>query len=545
MQRESYRDPGLAEFLNAHFIPVKIDRELNPSLDAHLIEFVERTRGQAGWPLNVFLTPDGYPLLGVTYLPREQFYKLLDGLQQEWAGNEASLRELAHAAWQEWRQAGEPGADSASTAEPVIPGLLAEAGRLGDELSGGFGQQAKFPMVSQLRALMYLQRRGDAGALNEFVRLTLDHMADLGLHDNLGGGFFRYVIDPTWQVPHYEKMLYDNAQLAVLYLEAAQLYSSAHYRAVGLATVDFMLREMATEEGAFIGSFSAVDSAGREGFYYLWSDSELRQLLTAAEFEAVRVAWLGEHQADSEYGHLLRWQAEPSTLAAKLDWPQDKLDQLLATARQKLLAARARRELLPDDKVLAAWNGLALSALARAYASSGDKRYAVAATRLTTYLTTQLWDGTRLLRARDGARTLADATLEDYALVAQGLQDWSEIAVPATPTARALVPELVRLAWRRYFRNERWQQSDVSLIPMLDGKLALDDGALPSTTAVISRLSATVPELVKDRKIQQQLATHLQQVRDHLSGAMFWYASYVELLAPAPSPVAQPRAVQQ
>lgn len=545
MQRESYRDPGLAGFLNTHFIPVKIDRELNPSLDAHLIEFVERTRGQAGWPLNVFLTPDGYPLLGVTYLPPGQFEQLLNGLQQQWARNETSLRELAHAAWQEWRQAGEAGVDDATLAAPVIPGLLTEADRLGDELAGGFGQQAKFPMVSQLRALMYLQRRGDADEMNDFIRLTLDRMADLGLHDNLGGGFFRYVTDPTWQVPHYEKMLYDNAQLAALYLEAAELYSSAHYRAVGLATVDFMLREMATNEGAFIGSFSAVDSDGREGFYYLWSDSELRQLLTAAEFAAVRVAWLGEHQADSEYGHLLRWQADPPALAAKLDWPQDRLDRVLATAQQKLLAARAQRELLPDDKVLAAWNGLALSALARAYASSGDKRYAVAATRLATYLTTQLWDGTRLLRARDGARTLADATLEDYALVAQGLQDWSEVNVSASPAARALVPQLVRLAWRRYFSNERWQQSDVSLIPMLDGKLALDDSSLPSATAVISRLSATVPELVKDREVQRQLATHLQQVRAHLSGAIFWYASYVELLASAPLPVAQPRAVQQ
>ncbi len=548
MQRESYRNPKLAALLNTYFVPVKVDRELNPALDAHLVEFVEVTRGQAGWPLNVFLTPDGYPLLGTTYLPPDQFYLLLDRLRRQWAQHENQLRKLARSALEEWQRAGDAVVADSDTVSPggaVVAHLLVEVAQLGDELAGGFGQQAKFPMVSQMRALLYVRRLGKARELDGFIRLTLDRMAGQGLHDNLGGGFFRYVTDPGWQTPHYEKMLYDNAQLAVLYLEAADLYGSARYRALGLDTVDFMLRDMVTDEGAFIGSFSAVDSQGREGFYYLWPEEELKRLLTQREFKAVKAAWLGEHTPDSGYGFLLRWQAAPRAVTEKLGWSLEELDQVLSAARQKLLAARTRRELPADSKVLAAWNGLALSALARAYEASGEKTYASAAARLARYLTARLWNGNRLLRARAGDQALAAATLEDYALVAQGLWDWSRVAPDSSQTAGPVVQKLLRLAWEHYFRDGRWRQDDAPLIPMLNGKLALDDGSLPSATAVISRLSAQNPALAADKGIQTQLADHLQLVRSRLSDAIFWYASYVELLEPNASTVAHPRAVSQ
>jgi hypothetical protein len=357
-------------------------------------------------------------------------------------------------------------------------------------------------------------------------------MASQGLHDNLGGGFFRYVIDPAWQTPHFEKMLYDNAQLAVLYLDAAALYHSSRYRATGLETVEFMLRDMLTDKGAFIGSFSAVDSQGREGAYYLWTSEQLKNLLTDQEYAAVQAAWLGGAPADSEYGYLPRWQSSREELAKTLGWPVGKLDSTLASARDKMLAARSKRELLPDDKVLAAWNGLALSALARAYSVTGDKNYAAHAERLASYLTGQLWDGRQLLRARNGEEALGEASLEDYALVAQGLWDWGQAGGERDATGNA-VQRLVRLAWQRYFTNGRWQQSDTPLIPMLDGRLAVEDGALPSASAVISRLSREDPVLARDKNIQALLADHLQQAHAGLADAIFWYASYVVLLTDA------------
>jgi uncharacterized protein YyaL (SSP411 family) len=183
--------------------------------------------------------------------------------------------------------------------------------------------------------------------------------------------------------------------------------------------------------------------------------------------------------------------------------------------------------------------------LARAYAASGDNTYALAASRLATYLSTQLWKGDQLLRAREGEQALAEATLEDYALMAQGLWDWSRAAPQTLPTDGLPVQRLVRIAWRRYFRDGRWLQSDAPLIPMLDGKVALDDGPLPSATAVISRLSAQNPALAADETVQKQLANHLRQVRSRLSDGIFWYASYVEQLAENESAVAHPRAVSQ
>jgi len=530
MQRESYRDPAVADLLNNYFIPVKIDRELNPALDAHLIEFVELLRGQSGWPLNVFLTPDGYPIIGMTYLPRDQFRTLLDKFRRQWADNEASLRQAAHEAMDEWRRVRAADQEATPATGSVVPGFLREADSLKDDLAGGFGQQNKFPMVDQLRALLYLRRHGKAAQMDDFIRLTLDRMASQGLHDNLGGGFFRYVTDPAWQTPHFEKMLYDNAQLAVLYLDAADLYHSAHYREVGLDTVDFMLREMANGSGVFIGSFSAVDSRGREGFYYLWPGDQLKHLLGGDEYRAVRAAWLGVSAPESEYGYLPRWQGSRDQIAGALGWPIEKLDGVLATARRKMLAERSKRELLPDDKVLAAWNGLALSALARAYRATREDRYAVSARRLAAYLDGQLWDGNQLLRSRDGDKALGSAALEDYALVAQGLWDWSQAAGRRDDSGKA-VERLVRLAWKRYYRNGRWRRSDTPLIPMLDGQFALDDGPLPSASAVLSRLSREDPVLAQDASIHALLKEHLRAVRTHLSDSMFWYASYIELLS--------------
>ncbi len=532
MQRESYRDPALAKMLNEHFIPVKVDRELNPALDAHLIEFVELTRGQAGWPLNVFLTPEGYPIAGLTYAPREQFYRILDNLRQRWESDPGELRQMARAGMAEWQKIREGAPDRKPARSSAVRTMKMQTGQLGDELAGGFGQQTKFPMVSQLRALLWMREQLHDKSQDDFIRLTLDRMASQGMHDELGGGFFRYVTDPAWQIPHYEKMLYDNAQLAVLYLQAATLFQSSRYRQTGLGTLDFMLRDMWRSEGYFIASFSAVDDQGREGFYYLWDDATLKKLLNAEQLKAVKAAWFDEQDKPSEFGRLPRWQEDPAAVARRLDWSETRLERVLASAREKLLMARASRTLLPDDKGLAAWNGLALSALAAGYAATGGERYGKQADQLAAYIAGSLWDGKALVRARDGNQAMAQGTLEDYALVAQGLWDWSR-QQPARKDYRDLVGRLLYTAWERYFKNGRWVQSDTPLIPMLGGRVALDDSPLPSATATITRLSQLHEDLKKDADIQKKVSAHLNEVRIYLADSVLWYASYVELLEPA------------
>ncbi|HHJ16525.1 MAG TPA: thioredoxin domain-containing protein [Gammaproteobacteria bacterium] len=535
MQRESYRDPLLAKMLNEHFIPVKVDRELAPALDAHLIEFVQLTRGNAGWPLNVFLTPEGEPIVGMTYMPREQFYKVLDNLRLRWEDDPDQLRKMARRGMTEWQKIrqGEPGKkpDMSSAAHA----MRVQTEQIRDELAGGFGQQIKFPMVSQLQALLWMHEQLHDNSQDDFIRLTLDRMANQGMHDELGGGFFRYVTDPAWQTPHYEKMLYDNARLAALYLQAARQFRSDRYRQIGLGTLDFMLREMWRKGGYFIASFSAVDAQGREGYYYLWDDATLEKLLTAEQLQAVRAAWFDAQDTESEYGRLPRWQAAPAAVARRLGWSEQRLEQVLAAAREKLRMARAGRSLLPDDKGLAAWNGLALSALAAGYAATGGERYGEQAGQLAAYLANSLWDGKTLSRARDGGQVMAPGTLEDYALVAQGLWDWSR-RQPAGKDYQPLVGRLLHSAWRRYFKNGRWVQSDTPLIPMLGGSVALDDSSLPSATATIARLSTLHNGLKKDVEIQKLLDMHLDEVRTYQLDSVFWYASYVALLEPVQLP---------
>ena len=531
MQRESYQDEAVASLLNKYFIPIKVDRELNPALDAHLIEFVELTQGQAGWPLNVFLTPDGYPMLGMTYVPTERFTLLLQELHQHWDEGESELRSTAQAALQEWRQLGESNEQQQIFSGSIAEKMLTQTGQLKDELSGGFGQQNKFPMVSQLQALVFLDQHGGKGVPAEFIRLTLDNMAGQGLHDNLGGGFFRYTTNPDWQTPHYEKMLYDNAQLAELYIKAGQQFSDERYRNIGIETVNFMMREMSQADGGFISSFSAVDDLGREGFYYLWSAQQLTELLDDAALKAVKAAWFDQHVPETEFGQLPRWQGDIKTIAKDLQWKQDRLRRVLESARKKMLASRAGRTLPADDKVLAAWNGLALSALASAYQLTGDAVYAQRAQQLADYLVNTLWDGRRLLRARQSNKLAAEASLEDYALVAQGLWDWSKQKSEGWKPLQSTVAQLVRIAWQRYYIDGRWRNSDTPLIPMLEGSVATQDSSLPSATAAISRISAEHPDLQGDKAIQKQLQQHLQAVHAQLGDSIFWYASYVELLA--------------
>jgi len=531
MQRESYQDEAVASLLNRYFIPIKVDRELNPALDAHLIEFVELTRGQAGWPLNVFLTPDGYPMLGMTYVPTERFTLLLQELHKHWDEDESELRSTARAALQEWRQLGESNEKQQIFSGSIAEKMLVQTGQLKDELSGGFGQQNKFPMVSQLQALVFLDQHGGKDVPAEFIRLTLDNMAGQGLHDNLGGGFFRYTTNPDWQTPHYEKMLYDNAQLAVLYMQAGQQFDHERYRNIGIDTVNFMMRDMSQADGGFISSFSAVDDLGREGFYYLWSQQQLTELLDDEALKAVQAAWFDQHVPETEFGQLPRWQGDIKTIAKDLQWQQNRLRRVLESARKKMLASRAGRTLPADDKVLAAWNGLALSALASTYQLTGDAVYAERAQQLADYLVNTLWDGRRLLRARQGNKLAAEASLEDYALVAQGLWDWSQQKSEGWKSLQSKVAQLVRIAWQRYYIDGRWRNSDTPLIPMLEGSMATQDSSLPSATAAISRISAAHPDLQRDKAIQRQLQQHLLAVHAQLGDSIFWYASYVELLA--------------
>jgi uncharacterized protein YyaL (SSP411 family) len=513
MQRESYQNPPIAARLNRDFIPVKLDRELHPALDAYLIGFVERTAGQAGWPLNVFLTPEGYPFLGLTYAPTDQFETLLRRVSKVWSEQSGALGDLARRAARE--RAGERGPPVSGENAPIAPAELAErlkrqALSNADDLSGGFGPQTRFPMAPNLSALLELQARVPDDALEDFLRLTLDAMSRKGLRDHVGGGFYRYTVDPAWQAPHFEKMLYTQALLVSLYLRAADVLDAPPYREVARDTLEFLLEVMPGRDGAYVASLSAVDAAGVEGGYYLWRPEELRSLLEPDERRVLALVWGVEGPPDLQGGYLPMGVRSPEQAGADLGLKPGDGARLMASARSKLLAARARRGLPRDDKQLAGWNGLVLSALAAAERIVGAEAYAAAGNALSGYLRRRLWDGERLHRAVSDQGWVGEATLEDYAFVARGLRDWG--LVSGSEEDLALSRRLVVLAWDHFYRDGRWRLSADPLLPEIPAETAFADSPLPSPSAVLIALSLEASDGVLAAKARQGLARGLPTI---------------------------------
>ena len=482
MQRESFSDKKIAAILNRHYVSIKVDRELNPALDDRLMAFVQATTGRGGWPMNVFLTPDGYPIAGLTYASPARFMHIVEALQQRWTTSsdelEAAARDvdavLAERRKEENRVV-EDGSSPATWKQPLIKALMAVA----DTLKGGFGDQAKFPSVPQLWALLTL---GDSDEVNDFLQLTLDTMATHGLHDAVGGGFFRYTVDPNWETPHYEKMLYTNALLAMLYARAAKRFDHPHYRDIALDTLRFMDREMRAPGGAYISSLSAVDSGNIEGGYYLWNQKQLRRYLTADELDLVNVAWAMNRYAD-ETTAVLPWQVvDMDTLAQQFGLSRTALDAKMATIRQKLQQARAANRGLPrDDKRLAAGNGMALAALSEAVE---DDALRAQGKRLATFIRKVLWKDNGLLRAVDGqGKSMGPGGLSDYAWVALGLLRWADVSNDSA--SAKLGHQLVRAAWQRFHTEQGWRETEQTLLPEPLYQRHLPDGAIPSPEAIL------------------------------------------------------------
>jgi uncharacterized protein YyaL (SSP411 family) len=530
MQRESYQNPEIAAKLNRDFIPVKVDRELNPALDTRLIEFVERTRGYSGWPLNVFITPTGYPLLGIVYLPPDDFSSLVSELNALWQQDHAKLMSDAKAASDEL-QAAPLEKDIAirkDLAKRVRAALKNVTLTRADNFAGGFGNQSKFPSVPQLAAMLdSYALEGDA-EVAEFLHLTLDNMARLGLNDIIGGGFYRYTVDPQWRVPHFEKMLYDNALLASLYMQAGIVFDESGYLETARKTLDFMLAELLSEQGGLYASLSAIDSNNIEGGYYLWQLDELKKILGTEEWLAVSKAWQMEAGPTTEEGYLPVAYRESAEVAAELGITETELGRRLASARQKMLKARGQRSLPVDDKQLAAWNGLALTAFAQAAAVFNDSHYKSIANGIRKFLLAGLWQNDQLLRARDKrGQAIGEATLEDYAYVAQGLLAWASLTKQSTDYDD--VEQVIGQAWKRFFSPQGWRLTETSLLADAPSEVMLADGPMPSPSAELLRATLDLLKVREDVQLREQAAQAISAGQDVLLEDPYWFASHARV----------------
>src|SRR5581483_2853637 len=414
MERESFEDEAVGKYLNEHFISIKVDREERPDVDRIYMTFVQAMSGQGGWPLNCFLTPDLKPFFGGTYFPpdnrygRPSFLSLLQQISGLWETRRGDLdNSAAHLYGQlEQMTAGETPGQLLLT-RSVLAQAAARMKETYDPRNGGFGGAPKFPHPTQPAFLLRYGVRFHDDEAVQMVLHTCDRMAAGGIHDQIGGGFARYSVDAHWLVPHFEKMLYDNAQLLNLYLDAWLVSGDARHADTARDIITYVLRDMTHPEGGFYSAEDA-DSEGKEGKFYCWTRAELAKLLTPEEFN-VAVRYFGVTEQGNFVDH-----SDPDPLPnqnvlsiADPDLPADDKP-LLASAKAKMFAARAKR-VRPhlDDKVLASWNGLMLGALARAFAILGDEAYRAAAEKNLAFLQDKLWDAsTKTLyhRWRDGHR---------------------------------------------------------------------------------------------------------------------------------------------
>jgi uncharacterized protein YyaL (SSP411 family) len=415
MERESFEDVATATQMNRDFVSIKVDREERPDLDAIYMDAVQSMTGSGGWPLNVFLTPDGKPFYGGTYFPDQprhglpSFRQVLEGIATAWRDRRSQIEEaganLARSIADEQRAPASQDAPQEWMLDAALVGLE----RTFDARNGGWNRAPKFPQAMAIEFLLAQHvRTGDDRPL-AMARRSLDAMAAGGINDQLGGGFARYSTDERWLVPHFEKMLYDNALLARAYTHAWQLTRDARYRQVVEQTLEFIRREMTTQDGAFISSLDA-DTEGEEGATYVWSKAEIASALggAAAGFEAA-------------YGVTAEGNFEGHNILSRVD-PGTDYDRLLPAA-QKLLAIRQRRpQPARDDKVLTSWNGLAIAAFADAARATGNTDWSAAAARAADVLLRKIRgaDG-RLNRSYKDGRALQAGVLEDYTHLADGL----------------------------------------------------------------------------------------------------------------------------
>ncbi len=508
MERESFEDEAVAAYLNEHFVSIKVDREERPDIDAIYMTAVQAMTGSGGWPLSVFLTHERKPFYGGTYFPpddrfgRPGFLSLLKRITSAWTEQrdkvDASGGQIAEAI------AGETAGGSSE--EPAAETLRKGYDQFRasyDSKWGGFGRAPKFPRAHEISFLLRRQRiHGDAETL-AMITHTLDAMAAGGLYDQIGGGFHRYSTDAQWLVPHFEKMLYDQAILARAYTEAWQVTGREDYRRIVREVFGYAMRDLLDAGGAF-HSAEEADSEGEEGKFYVWTPAEIESLQGAEAGRAFCAYYGVTAGGNFEHGASILHVTRPAAEVAKeLGIPPERLEKILDEGRRKLFDARTRR-VRPhlDDKVLTDWNGLFISSLAYAGAAMDEPEWIAAAGRAADFILSRLRkDGRLLHRYRDGEASIP-GFLEDYAFFGMGLLDLYQATFEPRwlEESRRLAVESVRL-----FRDPA--DSAFRLVGSDGEQLILQtkevyDGAIPSGNSVAAAWLLKAGQITMDRSLQ-------------------------------------------
>ena len=455
MERESFEDPEIAGIMNQHFINIKVDREERPDLDSLYMNAVQALTGSGGWPMTVFLTPDGGPFYGGTYFPPVDsrgmpgFPKVLLGVSEAYRSRRGDVLQTTQKLVSHLQHM----AQASRGMEMLTPDILHQAYRAlaqsYDFQNGGFGSAPKFPQPMTYEfALHYYHLAKNSTAL-EMVELAARRMAMGGIYDQVGGGFHRYSTDAYWLVPHFEKMLYDNALLSRLYLHTYQATGDPLYRRIAEETLDYVLREMTDPLGGFYSTQDA-DSEGEEGKFFLWTEEEIEEVL-GPDDGALVASYFGVTKAGNfEGSNILHVPRSADSLAAEAGMSLEELDETIGRARATLLQVREGRvHPARDEKVLSAWNGLMMKSFAEAASILGREDYGMTAVANASFLLEALRKDGRLLRTYRDGRAHLKGYLEDYAFMADGLLSLYEATFDPRwlEEARSLAEGMVELFW--------------------------------------------------------------------------------------------------
>ncbi len=528
MERESFEDEETARLMNERFVNIKVDREERPDIDAIYMNAVQAMTGHGGWPMTVFLTPQGEPFYGGTYFPPEprygmpSFRQVLDAMHDVWQNRREDALASAQQITRQLAEVARLGAGRTPLTQELLDATAAAIMRRFDARYGGWSGAPKFPAPQTIEYLLrtYLRKR-DELALRQ-AGFTLRQMARGGIYDQLGGGFHRYSVDERWLVPHFEKMLYDNAQLARAYLHAWQIAGDDEFRQVVEETLDYVLREMTAPDGGFYSAQDA-DSEGEEGKFFVWSAAEVRQALGEDAQLFCQIFDVTTH-GNWEGVNILHRPRPLEEIARVTGQPVDRLQAIAARGKHKLFAIREQRARPGrDDKVLANWNGLMLGALAEAGRVLDRADYLQAAIRNAEFVLGAMLINGRLMHAYKDGRANVPGFLSDYALYASGLLELYRATFDLRwlRAARDLAEQMLDHFWDEQ-EGGFFQTSDEheSLITRLKD---LFDEAVPSGNAVAAQVLLQLARLTGDPEYDRRGRATIELVSD----AMRQYPSAV------------------
>ena len=530
MERESFENEKIAALMNELFVNIKVDREERPDLDEIYMNAVQMLTGRGGWPMTMFLTPEGKPFYGGTYFPPEDrqgmpgFPRILQGVAQAYRERPADVEKSVAQILETLHHM----AESQPSEKDFAPGIIAEScekiARAYDSENGGLGQAPKFPNPGVYELfLRYYSESGDERYLT-MVAQTLSKMAQGGIYDHVGGGFHRYSVDAKWLVPHFEKMLYDNAQLLRIYSQAYVITGEPLYKTVVEESAGYLLREMHQPEGGFYSTQDA-DSEGEEGRFFVWTLAEIDALLGAEDGEVFARMYDVTEEGNFEEKNILHPILTVDQASKFFRKEKSEIEALIARTKEKLFTAREKRiKPFRDEKIIAAWNGLLLSGLAEAIKITGASSCLEASRRTVEFIFGRMFrDGYLLHVYKDGQAKLR-GYLDDYAFVALGLLDLYEVLLDRSLIDRAM--ELADIMLREFWdeRGGGLFYTGKSHQPLISRAKPVFDASIPSGNAIAAQLLLRLYHLVGAEDYHTRAETILRSYYDAMVSQPFGFA---------------------